>query len=170
MIFVWSGRGFLLLIIWIASAIASIELLPKELGIHPAGIASFITAAFGWYFGKKWNNKEGRIVIDEQTGERLEIREHHTFFWIKMQYWGIIFSILGVIFLASESILAGTISLIIICAFFASLYFYKRNKDNSFPIENSSQMTNLLVEEPTEEVIIEKGQIDKEDPSRFIPQ
>ena len=165
MIFVWSGRGFLLIIVWIAAAFISIK-LPGTTGFYPSAIASFVTAIFAWFFGNKWNNKEGRIVIDERTGERLEIKSNHSFFWIKMQYWSPLFSLLGLFFLFQESGLLALITGILTCGLF-TYAFMGRNKKQ----DNRTIIEQATAEETFEERhMAEETKIEKEDPSRFMPQ
>jgi len=40
--------------------------------------------------GYKLNNKQGRILIDPENNEQVELKETHSMFWIPLQYWGII--------------------------------------------------------------------------------
>ncbi|MCT4605810.1 MAG: hypothetical protein N4A64_06855 [Marinisporobacter sp.] len=51
--------------------------------------------------GKSLNNKEGKIYIDEETGERISIKPRHTFFFIKMEKWGIIYIVVGALSIAT---------------------------------------------------------------------
>ena len=49
-----------------------------------------------WYAGKYLNGKPGRIVIDEQTGRRMEIKTRHSCFFIPFEYWagvGVVISV-----------------------------------------------------------------------------
>lgn len=65
-------------------------------------LAFLLSGWANWYLGNKWNNAPGRIVIDEASGERIELKPRHTFFWIKMQYWGtVLLSIGGLILFTS---------------------------------------------------------------------
>jgi len=96
---VWSGRGYLSVIVLLASLFFFILVLPSSISNYSFFISGFIAAGFSWYFGEKWNIKAERIVIDEKTGERLTVQNNHTLFWIPMQYWGAIFSILSLIIL-----------------------------------------------------------------------
>ena len=42
------------------------------------------------YIGHKLNNRPSRVVVDIETNEQLELKSIHSFFWIPLQYWGII--------------------------------------------------------------------------------
>lgn len=85
---VWSGRGFVSVLVLIVALFASMSILPKERSDYAFVIATSVAAIFSWYFGNKWNNKNGRIVIDEQTGQRIVLKNNHSLFWINMEYWG----------------------------------------------------------------------------------
>ena len=68
------------------------------LGIIIAGVLGLRDPAIVWglvgfsgvadhYIGRKLNGREGRLVQDVQTGEVLELKNSHSFFWIPIQYW-----------------------------------------------------------------------------------
>lgn len=113
---VWTGRGFVAILIWVALMIISLELFPREYLHYTAASATFITAACCWFLGNKWNNQNGRTLKDEETGEIFEFKPNHSFFWIKLQYWGYIFSALGLIYLAKNSINAAIIAAFVLIA------------------------------------------------------
>ncbi|WP_010517833.1 hypothetical protein [Croceivirga radicis] len=137
---------------------------------------------FSWFFGKKWNLQNERIVIDEKTGQRLKIKNNHTLFWIPMQYWGIIFSILGIIILFQNSILLGIISSILLLVF-TTIPFLKRTAESKLqktsnrkisPLENKkkkeTQSEISVLEKQRLEIEKERIRKEKEDPSRFMPK
>ena len=114
---VWSGRGFLSIIVLFVTLFLCVSIFPTENVDYGFIITAFVTGIFSWYFGKKWNTKNERIVVDEKTGQRLKIKNNHTLFWIPMQYWGIIFSAFGIIILFQNSIIFGVIATVILLAF-----------------------------------------------------
>ena len=95
MTIVWSGRGFLSIIVFFAVFFLSASVLPKELSNYTFICSAFISGLFSWYFGKKWNSEDEKIVIDEKTGQKLILKNTHELFWIPLQYWGLIFSGFG---------------------------------------------------------------------------
>ena len=99
---VWSGRGFLSVAVLIANFILFISILPEEQSDYGLIMSFFITGVFSWFMGKKWNEKEGRIMIDKESGQEILIKPNHSLFWIKMQYWGPIFGLLGIIILVQQ--------------------------------------------------------------------
>ena len=99
---VWSGRGFLSVLLLFISLFLLASILPKEQGDYGFIISFFIAGAFSWFMGKKWNEQVGRIVIDKASGQEMVIKPNHSLFWIKMQYWGPIYFILGLIILMQQ--------------------------------------------------------------------
>jgi hypothetical protein len=172
---VWSGRGFLSIVVLFATLFLCVAILPKENDDIGFVITAFVTGIFSWVYGKKWNTQNERIVIDEKTGERLLIKNNHTLFWIPMQYWGVIFSILGVIILFQNSLLFGIISSLILMTFMIVPFFNKKTAKS--PLEVVATKTNLVANnesKETEEEAISEGELirirkEKEDPSRFMP-
>ncbi|MGG7209465.1 hypothetical protein [Clostridium baratii] len=42
-------------------------------------------------------NDEGKTYINKETGKEVILRKKHSFFFIDIEYWGIIFPIIGII-------------------------------------------------------------------------
>lgn len=106
MILVWRGWGIL------APALIFLELLltamvPSTLAAGLQKGLQFLivlAATFGiWYLGNYLNSRPGRVLVDPETGEKVELRSTHTFFWIPMQYWAFIGAILCVLMIAGGS-------------------------------------------------------------------
>ena len=94
---VWSGLGFLTALI----SFLSVAIFNSLLGQVPyrTSIGLLIAAAANWFLGKKLNGGEGRTLIDEDTGERIEIKNKHTLFWVKMEWWSIALAIFAIMML-----------------------------------------------------------------------
>lgn len=56
----------------------------------PMPVAFLVSAISVFILGFKLNNKPGRIVVDIETNEQIELKTTHSFFWIPMQYWSVI--------------------------------------------------------------------------------
>lgn len=97
MIIIWSGRGYLVLLLLVGITILGNSILPESVNPVLFAFALLVTAVFSWIFGNKWNNVKPVEVIMESTGERKFIREDHSLFWLKMQYWGILLGGLGLV-------------------------------------------------------------------------
>ncbi|SMD36230.1 hypothetical protein SAMN04488029_2785 [Reichenbachiella faecimaris] len=92
---IWSGRGILTPLILVTSVVLFISISSEEIGVYTFPISILLAGVANWILGKKWNSASGRIVVDEATGERIELKSNHTLFWIKMEYWGVLFGIIG---------------------------------------------------------------------------
>lgn len=174
---VWSGRGILSIVVLIVALFLCMAVLPKGQEDYAFVIASFITAAFSWFLGDKWNNQDPKIVVDEKTGQRINLKSVHALFWIKMQYWGIIFSIIGIVILAQNSIIASIISVVLILGIGIFIYSSKKNKnkivaDSKVNNKDKSQAykeIETITPVETEEERLKRIK-EKEDPSRFMPK
>lgn len=85
MFIVFKGYGWLVPITAIGSMVlAGLCGFRDPLIIWPVMAASGIADN---YLGKKWNDKEVKLLQDLGTGEVHEVKEEHSLFWIPMQYW-----------------------------------------------------------------------------------
>jgi len=93
MFVVWSGYGFLALIIPVALMVAGQFGMDALLGggwysAHKAAAAVvlMVAAALVWIVGVKLNSDQGRVLVDPQTQEQVVLKRRHTIFWIPMQW------------------------------------------------------------------------------------
>ncbi len=54
-------------------------------------LAGLGAAAFGFYVNR-WRTYE-----DPATGDEMKRKERNGFFWIPLQYWGIVITVLGIV-------------------------------------------------------------------------
>lgn len=94
---IWQGWGVMTLIYCLISA-SLLNLLTDMLwgeGFYqsapwPIPLAVLLAGIFTSVTGLIVNKKPGRILLDPETMEKVEIKTVHSFFWIPMQYWGLI--------------------------------------------------------------------------------
>mgnify|MGYP003386054002 FL=1 len=43
-----------------------------------------------YFVGTKLNNKPGKILVDPENDEKIELKTIHSMFWIPIQYWAFI--------------------------------------------------------------------------------
>ena len=71
-----------------------------DLSENPSGIPIFISLALSsfacWKVGKRMNGGEGRILIDPDTSEKVLLKHEHTFWFIKLEYWGVLWGVLSI--------------------------------------------------------------------------
>ncbi|MBR5644901.1 MAG: hypothetical protein IKW77_12045 [Salinivirgaceae bacterium] len=166
---IWSGRGIICALSLILFGVIGLSIFPKEYDFYAVVFSFFASAAVCWSLGNLWNNEDPKIFIEKSTGKEINVKRIHTFFWIEMQYWGIIYSILGVILLATKSITAAIICALVICAGFC--YYFIKRKSGSSNIKQENTPTDKKepsVQVETEEERLKRRQ-EKEDPRRFMP-
>jgi hypothetical protein len=104
---IWSGLGFLVaaitfLLLLIAEYVT--ESLFRDESYYqahgwPKLLAFFLAGAVIWPLGLYLNRKQGKVMIEKETGKEVLIKPNHSFFFIRMEYWGPILFALGIIFL-----------------------------------------------------------------------
>jgi len=105
MIFFWQGLGFLGVVIPVAVALLTNFLLDAIFGHgfysshnYSILIAMTVSALIVWFVGEKLNNSEqDRILIDQETGEKVILKNKHTFFFISLKWWALGYIIFGLI-------------------------------------------------------------------------
>ena len=172
---VWSGRGFLSLLILFIAIFLFIPILPENYITQSFVIPLYIAAIFSFIFGIKWN-KTLRVFIDKETGKEINFKNNHGLFWINMEYWGIIFPLFALIMLAQSLDKEGielylNIVLILIgiaCLIYFSLTLFKIK--NSIISNSKFQKTDATSKLSfiKEEIVINK--FDNEDPSQYLPK
>lgn len=104
---IWTGRGILAPVIIVS--IITILSVTADLytGIDNYGdthrwlysIGSLLGGMACWNLGKSWNSKPGRILLDEKTGEGIEVKDSDTCYFIPFQYWLIVGIIVAIVIL-----------------------------------------------------------------------
>ena len=123
-----------------------------------------------------------RVLIDAETGKKVIFKGNHSLFWIKMEYWGPIFMVLGLIILAQNltregifvvaNIFLGLIGLTSLA--FYTLQIIKQNspekvfETSKTPTQPKSNYSQIFEEkEKAIQEILEKKD---DDVSRFMPK
>jgi hypothetical protein len=128
MMIVWAGRGFLIVLVFIIFMFLGNSIFPKGMADYAIAFAGLLSAIFSWFAGIAWNTKSDRIVTDDKTGEKFLLKGGgHTLFWIPMQYWGIILTVLSIIILFQTSVWIAVGVSVIFCAIIV-FYTMKRFK------------------------------------------
>lgn len=85
---IWSGMGFLVVLLGIAGLIAG-GFLGSAIG-HPGaglGIGGFIAAAANWGLCKVIYPKQPQVLVNPSTGQQVLIKPSHSLFFIPMPVW-----------------------------------------------------------------------------------
>jgi len=109
---IWSGLGFLVAIILIVTTLLASIITGTITGNDsyfkdnsmPFVISLFISCAIIYFLGKWLNTRKTKTYIDKGTGKEIIFKNNHGFFFIRMEYWGIIIFILTIILLIKEQL------------------------------------------------------------------
>lgn len=64
-------------------------------------ISMLIAATVCWFFGRHINSKPV-IYTDPNTGKEVVIKGYHHYIFIRMEYWGIIFFLIGLLLIVKK--------------------------------------------------------------------
>lgn len=109
---VWSGFGFLVLIVGVSSMLFAEFVCQRILGDYEP----YLYQRYGWLFlvgmsiaailthglHRLLLLQKGRVVIDRETGQELTLRPDHSFFFVPVKWWPIVFLIFGVVATVTE--------------------------------------------------------------------
>lgn len=111
---IWTGWGILLLPITIVSIGLTIFIWSDVLGLNETTpfisnfwylLAFSLAGVLAWYVGKRLNRPSNdQVYIHKQTGQEVQFRARHSFFFIRLEYWGIILPIIGMIAYITSSV------------------------------------------------------------------
>jgi len=103
---IWSGLGFLVGLITFGCLVATEFLV--EAAYHddryyqangwPKFLGFAIAAAIVAIVGRRLKRRQGRVLIDPETGSEVIVNPRHTFFFIRVDRWAPILLVLGVLF------------------------------------------------------------------------
>lgn len=103
---IWSGLGFLVAVVTFGCLLAT-EIL-VEASFHddqyyqahgwPKLVAFVVAAAIVGVVGRRLSRRQGKVLIDPETGSEVIVGRNHTFFFIPVEYWAPILLVLGVAF------------------------------------------------------------------------
>ena len=94
---VWRGWGILVLVISFACALSG-ELIAKSFGgddywdthRYPLSAALLVASGLIWVADFYLYRNPGRMLRDEQTGERVLFKRTHDLFYIRMKWWSLV--------------------------------------------------------------------------------
>jgi predicted membrane protein len=98
------------------------------------------------------------------------VKSNHSLFWIKMQHWGIIFNILGILMIFRGSVTIGIIATIAIILISIFLHINKKKQTKKLNTKNIRNKESEESEEKESEEEKLKRRQEKEDPNRFMPK
>ena len=104
--FFWRGKGIYVVLFLFASILITTSFTYFILQVEGDFSRSkwFLFATFNlaglfcWTIGKMINSKSPKIFIDPKTNEAVQLvdTKRHTFIFIPVRYWGIIYTVIGI--------------------------------------------------------------------------
>jgi hypothetical protein len=92
---VWTGAGILVLLVAVIGWAIGVSLGGAHFG-GPIGLLA--SGGLLWLVGRKLNDPSNdRILYDPATGGEVRAGKRHTLFWIRMEHWGVLVVIIGVV-------------------------------------------------------------------------
>lgn len=103
MIIIWRGLGGLAFIIGIVVCLVTNIVTSRTFDennyfqghLWPKLVALLITGACCWFLGRYLHRQPPRLVMDRATGQQAEVKPNHHLMFIKLEYWGVIFMVVG---------------------------------------------------------------------------
>lgn len=103
---IWSGFGFLVAVIGFAALILT-EIVSENITgddrfYQEHGwvilIGMLVAAILTYGLHRLLLLREGKVVIDKETGEELTLRLNHSLFFVPVKWWPVVFVLPGVAF------------------------------------------------------------------------
>ena len=100
---VWKGWGIMALLIPLVCSLLVEAVVDYKYGIEfyksnnwamPLVFALSSTIVFS--LGRTLNSRPGKVVIDIETNQQIELKKTHSMFWIPLQYWAVIIMALSI--------------------------------------------------------------------------
>jgi hypothetical protein len=102
---IWSGLGclvaviaFLMLLLteYVTETVFRDDSYYQNHG-WPKLLALALAGAVVWFLGTYLNQKQGRVLIDKESGREFLSKPDHSLFFIRMEYWGPILLVIGIL-------------------------------------------------------------------------
>jgi hypothetical protein len=99
---IWKGWGisvaFIAVAAWIGGDLAGEKFLGSPDAFNPlSGLALAAAAAAIWQLSRYLNRQPGRTVVDKATGREFVLRRSHSLFFIPIEYWAWIVTVLAIL-------------------------------------------------------------------------
>ena len=94
---IWRGWGILVPLISVLALLLAVP-FSGEAAKYGLAFSQAVAAIAIWFVGKSLNGKPGRIMVDQETGETVELKSKHSFFFINMEYWAFAAAAIATVF------------------------------------------------------------------------
>jgi hypothetical protein len=107
---IWSGKGYLVAVLTFGSSLVANVITNSVTGgeaywdAHrwPFAVSLFVSALACGYLGLVLQNRGARVLVDQETGEEVVLRESNTLFFLPIPWWGPILAVFGAVVLGLD--------------------------------------------------------------------
>jgi len=96
--FLWLGFHF------VARVVLGVDDVAQGLVIN--GLALLASSPIVYVIAHRLAAQPGREMIDEATGQEITLRQEHTFFFVPMRYWAVLFAFVGAVLVIAAAVAA----------------------------------------------------------------
>jgi hypothetical protein len=98
MIVIWNGLGCLVIpvvVVGVMLMFAIRDFAPNQRWLQLVAVAftSLVLVGLGWLLKRRPNS------MQDQWGNRLQVQEEHSLYWVPVQYWSGIVAVAGVLWI-----------------------------------------------------------------------
>ncbi len=105
---VWTGYGYLVAVFTFSFSLLANLITNSVTGSSaywdshkwPVGASLLLSALVCLFVGSSFRGRNSRALTDEETGERVVLRESHTLFFIPIVWWALIVAFCGALAIA----------------------------------------------------------------------
>jgi hypothetical protein len=99
-VIIWTGAGILVAVVGVFGWAIGYAVGGDQYGMIGGGVGLIIAAVGLWFLGRRLNDPQNaRVLVDPRTGQQVVLHRTHTLFWIKMEWWAVIFAFPGVAYI-----------------------------------------------------------------------
>lgn len=109
---IWTGAGFLVPLCAFALSFATNYLTQFITGSDiywdqhkwPLGVSLLVSAILFWHIGKQVDSLPAKILVDKETGKEVVLKDNHSFFFVKIRYWGPILAVAAIVIIITDKV------------------------------------------------------------------
>ncbi|WP_170272333.1 hypothetical protein, partial [Clostridium tarantellae] len=96
---VWKGWGILAILVCALPSMIISKILGENYYLFGNWIHIVIcvlSAVLCFAIGRYLNTRPGKLYVEANTGKQVEVKKVHSIFFIKFEYWGIIYVLINI--------------------------------------------------------------------------
>ncbi|MGL5244891.1 MAG: hypothetical protein ACRC7R_06950 [Sarcina sp.] len=96
---VWKGWGILAILVCILPSMIISRILGGDYYLSSIWIhigTCVLSAILCFCIGIYLNSRPGKVYVEADTGRQVEMKKTHSLFFIKFEYWGVIYLLINI--------------------------------------------------------------------------